>query len=63
MADINWKNHPAQAFWVAIWRPFEIALGVLVSAAFAFYVFPNRIEVSVVQAVQSIFNAVLPAAS
>lgn len=46
---------PAQSFWIAVWRPIEIGLGVLVSAAFAFCVFPNRIEDSVIKEVRSIF--------
>ncbi|MGQ3891932.1 FUSC family protein [Legionella sp. CNM-4043-24] len=49
---------PSQSFWVAVWRPIEICLGVVVSAAFAFCVFPNRIEDSVVKEVNSIFKAI-----
>lgn len=48
---------PGQSFWVAVWRPIEISLGVLVSAAFAFCVYPNRIEDSVLKEVNRIFDA------
>lgn len=46
---------PTQSFWIAVWRPIEIGLGVLVSAAFAFCVFPNRIEDSVIKEIKGIF--------
>lgn len=36
--------NPDAAYWVAIWRPIEIGLGVVVSAAAAFCLFPNNIH-------------------
>lgn len=49
---------PAEAVWEAYWRPFEIALAVLVSAVFAFCVFPNRIADKVTHDVHEIFASI-----
>jgi p-hydroxybenzoic acid efflux pump subunit AaeB len=46
---------PDETFYVAIWRPIEIGLGVIVSAAAAFCLFPNKIQDSVHQDVSSLF--------
>ena len=48
---------PQNAFFVAIWRPVEIGLGVLVSAASAFCIFPNNIKDSLELQVENIFVA------
>jgi p-hydroxybenzoic acid efflux pump subunit AaeB len=50
--------NPAEAFLVAVWRPVEIGLGVLVSAASAFCVFPNAIQDAVVKEVNAIFEVI-----
>ncbi|MDP1602629.1 MAG: FUSC family protein [Legionella sp.] len=50
--------NPHEAFIVAVWRPVEICLGVLVSAACAFCVFPNAIQDTVVKEVGGIFDAI-----
>lgn len=39
--------NPQNAFFVAIWRPVEIALGVVVSAISAYLVFPNHLKSNV----------------
>ena len=49
--------NPNDAFFVAIWRPVDIGLGVLVSAASAFCLFPNAIGDNVVKEIQGIFEA------
>lgn len=38
---------PGQAFYIAIWRSIEISIGVLVSAAAAFCIFPNNLSSSI----------------
>lgn len=48
---------PGEAFWVAIWRPIEIGLGVLVSAVAAFSIFPNAIQDNVLKEIHEIFKA------
>ncbi|MGL6029662.1 MAG: FUSC family protein [Legionella sp.] len=35
---------PQNAFWVAIWRPVEIAIGVVVAAISTYAVFPNHLK-------------------
>ncbi|CAM3073403.1 p-hydroxybenzoic acid efflux pump subunit AaeB [Legionella steigerwaltii] len=35
---------PQNAFFVAIWRPVEIGIGVLVSAISAYFIFPNHLK-------------------
>ncbi|KTD27468.1 FUSC family protein [Legionella maceachernii] len=45
-----------EAFYVAIWRSVEIALGVLVSAVAALFIFPNKIQDSLINDVNSIFD-------
>ncbi|MDI9817616.1 MULTISPECIES: FUSC family protein [unclassified Legionella] len=48
--------NPGDAFYVAIWRPVEIGIGVLVSAAAAFCLFPNNIRDNLNQEVSLIFD-------
>jgi p-hydroxybenzoic acid efflux pump subunit AaeB len=47
---------PENTLVVAIWRPIEIGLGVLVSAVTAFSLFPNKIQHSLEKQIHSIFN-------
>lgn len=47
--------NPQNAFFVAIWRPVEIAIGVLVAAISAYAVFPNHIKDNIVHQVHDIF--------
>nr|WP_259637565.1 FUSC family protein [Legionella jordanis] len=49
--------NPQDAFYVAVWRPIEIGLGVIVSAAAAFCLFPNTIRDNVNKEVSGIFNS------
>jgi p-hydroxybenzoic acid efflux pump subunit AaeB len=46
---------PENAFFVAIWRPVEIGIGVLVAAFSAYCIFPNQIHDSLVQQVDGLF--------
>lgn len=48
---------PEEAFSVAIWRPVDIGLGVLVSAASAFCLFPNKISDNILKDVVRIFTS------
>ncbi|RAP35909.1 hypothetical protein B1207_10020 [Legionella quinlivanii] len=48
---------PGEAFQVAIWRPAEIGLGVLVSAIAAFFLFPNTIQDAMNKSVNTIFTS------
>lgn len=47
---------PQAAFWVAIWRPVEIGLGVLVSALSALVLFPNTINDAMDKSVGQVFT-------
>lgn len=47
--------NPEEVFYVAIWRPIEIGLGVLVSAAFAYCIFPNTITANLEQEIKTLF--------
>lgn len=47
--------NPEQVFLVAIWRPIEIALGVIVSAIAAYFIFPNRVEDNLLKDVNNLF--------
>lgn len=47
---------PEDAFYVAIWRPVEIGLGVLVSAASALCIFPNNIQDNLLKDVDLLFD-------
>lgn len=47
---------PDEAFWVAIWRPIEIGLGVLVSAGAAFCLFPTNIHKALDKEVGNVFT-------
>ena len=47
---------PENAFYVAIWRPVEIGLGVIVSAAAAWCVFPNKIKDSLLKETDLLFD-------
>ncbi|WED42028.1 FUSC family protein [Legionella cardiaca] len=46
-----------QVFYVAVWRPIEIGLGVIVSAAAALCLFPNNIHENVRKNVAVIFDS------
>lgn len=48
--------NPERAFFVAIWRPVEIAVGVFVSAISAYVIFPNHIKDNIVIQVHELFN-------
>lgn len=48
---------PAGVFNVAIWRPIEIGLGVLISAAAALCLFPNNIHDNIQKNVSEIFDS------
>ncbi|KTD65718.1 FUSC family protein [Legionella spiritensis] len=48
--------NPEDAFYVAIWRSVEIGLGVLVSAAAAFCLFPNNIHEIFLQEADELFD-------
>ncbi len=47
---------PQNAFFVAIWRPVEIGIGVLVSALSAYAIFPNHLKDNIVVQVRGIFD-------
>ncbi|WP_045096034.1 FUSC family protein [Legionella fallonii] len=47
---------PRNAFFVAIWRPVEIGIGVLVSALSAYAIFPNHLKDNIVVQVRGIFD-------
>lgn len=48
--------NPDEAFKVAVWRPIEIGLGVLVSAATAFCLFPEKIHIALAKEVDELFD-------
>lgn len=48
---------PQEVFNVAIWRPIEIGLGVLISAAAALCLFPNNIHDNIQKNVSDIFDS------
>lgn len=48
--------NPQNAFMVAIWRPVEIGIGVLVSAISAYVIFPNHIKDNILIQVHDIFT-------
>jgi p-hydroxybenzoic acid efflux pump subunit AaeB len=48
--------NPQNAFFVAIWRPVEIAIGVLVSAISAYTIFPNHLRNNVFVQVNHLFE-------
>ncbi len=47
---------PDNTLVVAIWRPIEIGVGVLVSAIAAFCLFPNKIQHSLEEQIHALFN-------
>ncbi|MDI1353093.1 MAG: FUSC family protein [bacterium] len=47
---------PQNAFFVAIWRPVEIAIGVIVSAISAYVIFPNHLKENINGQVKGIFS-------
>ncbi len=47
---------PQNAFFVAIWRPVEIGIGVLVSALSAYSIFPNHLKDNIGVQVRGIFD-------
>ncbi|KTD31700.1 p-hydroxybenzoic acid efflux pump subunit AaeB [Legionella moravica] len=51
--------NPQNAFFVAIWRPVEIGIGVFVAAVNAYAVFPNHIKDNMVVQVHDIFDEFL----
>lgn len=48
--------NPQNAFMVAIWRPVEIGIGVLVSAISAYAIFPNHIKDNILIQVHNLFT-------
>lgn len=48
--------NPHNAFYVAIWRPVEIGIGVLIAAISAYTIFPNHLKDSILKQVQDIFS-------
>lgn len=48
--------NPQNAFFVAIWRPVEIGIGVLVAAISAYAVFPNHLKDNILLQVHDIFD-------
>lgn len=46
---------PPNAFFVAIWRPVEIGLGVLISAISAYTIFPNHLKDNILLQVDLLF--------
>lgn len=49
---------PDQAFYLAIWRPIDISLGVIVSAVSAWCIFPNNIHESLIKDTDFLFDQV-----
>lgn len=49
---------PSETFYVAIWRPADIALGVIVSAVSAWCIFPNHIQDNLIKDAELVFNQV-----
>jgi len=47
---------PHNAFYVAIWRPVEIGIGVLVSAISAYCIFPNHLKDNIREQLDSLFT-------
>lgn len=48
--------NPQNAFLVAIWRPVEIGIGVLVSALSAYFIFPNHLKDNIHAQISDIFQ-------
>ncbi|STY29668.1 p-hydroxybenzoic acid efflux pump subunit AaeB [Legionella wadsworthii] len=48
--------NPHNAFLVAIWRPVEIGIGVLVSALSAYFIFPNHLKDNIDAQITEIFQ-------
>lgn len=48
--------NPQNAFFVAIWRPVEIGIGVLVSAISAYFIFPNHLKDNIAIQLHDIFT-------
>ncbi|WP_226905471.1 FUSC family protein [Legionella antarctica] len=48
--------NPQNAFFVAIWRPVEIGIGVLVSAISAYAIFPNHLKDNITVQTHEIFH-------
>ena len=46
---------PQNAFFVAIWRPVEIGIGVLVSAISVYFIFPNHLKDNVSEQLTALF--------
>ncbi|KTC68158.1 p-hydroxybenzoic acid efflux pump subunit AaeB [Legionella birminghamensis] len=49
---------PGEAFQVAIWRPAEIGLGVIVSAISALFLFPNTIQDAMNKSTNTVFISI-----
>jgi uncharacterized membrane protein YccC len=47
---------PAETYYVAIWRPVEIGLGVIVSAISAWCIFPNNIQDNLIKDAELLFD-------
>lgn len=48
--------NPQNAFFVAVWRPVEIGIGVLVSAISVYVIFPNHLKDNILTQVHDIFD-------
>ncbi|QLZ69535.1 p-hydroxybenzoic acid efflux pump subunit AaeB [Legionella sp. PC1000] len=48
--------NPQNAFFVAIWRPVEIGIGVLVAAISAYFIFPNHLKDNITVQLHCIFT-------
>lgn len=48
--------NPQNAFYVAIWRPVEIGIGVLIAALSAYAIFPNHLKDNIFIQVHDIFD-------
>ncbi|MGL5742541.1 MAG: FUSC family protein [Legionella sp.] len=47
---------PQNAFFVAIWRPVEIGIGVLAAAVSAYFIFPNHLKDNIATQLDDLFN-------
>ncbi|HHF7374315.1 FUSC family protein [Legionella bozemanae] len=48
--------NPQNAFFVAIWRPVEIGIGVLIAAISAYFIFPNYLKDNITVQLHDIFT-------
>ncbi|CDZ77106.1 p-hydroxybenzoic acid efflux pump subunit AaeB [Legionella massiliensis] len=47
---------PQQTFYLAIWRPIDISLGVIISAVSAWCIFPNNIQDNLIKEADQLFD-------